>query len=68
MREETSGLLSGLAKTLDLGKEKNRIVMTVNHRVQCCVGRPDNLGPEFKSLSYKEVKIKWEPRQYMPFH
>ena len=67
VREETSGLLSGLAKPLGLGKERNRIVMTVNHTVQRCIGRPDRLGPEFKSLDYKKVEIKWGPTKYMPF-
>jgi hypothetical protein len=65
--EENSGFLSVLSNSLGLGKEKCRVVMTINHTVQCCDDVPDQLGPEFKSLGYEEVKVEMGPIKYMPF-
>lgn len=67
VRDETQSLLGGLAKTLGMGKERDRVVVNINWVVQCCIGLPDHLGPEFKSLGYEEVKVKWGPWKRMPF-
>ena len=66
-RDDTFGLLSGLANAVGFGKEGHRVVMTVNHTVQCCFGGPDRLGPEFKSMGYERVEIKWGEEKALAF-
>ena len=63
---EGGGDVSGLARLWNylFGKSNHKVTMTVAWTVQCCVGRPGALGPEFKSHGYEDLKIRFESKKF----
>lgn len=67
VRGEAQSELSGLARNLGLGKEKDKVLVNINWTMQCCSGGSDHLGPEFESLGYEGVNIKWGQQKDITF-